>query len=387
MKRKPWGYGGDSISQRGRSWVLDFQHKGTRHKVTLGPLPNRSAAREVAQKIRGDIIKEGHGIAARPVPSLPLEKAAKLFTEWAQANRRPETAKRYAGALRPVLRHFAGKRLADVSPFALEGYKRARVEQGVRTGLNRELEALRNLYNRMVEWGKATDNPVRKVKRLKEPDGRTRWLAEEEIGRLLAACNPQVRRAVVTTLHTGLRRQELLGLTVGDLDFARRTLMVRAAYAKNGERRSIPINAVLTETLRPLIIGKAPDAPVFESRKGEPYRSLRTAFTTGCRKAGITDFRWHDLRHTYASHLVMAGVDLPTIKNLLGRKSIEMTLRYSHLSQDHKRQAQDRLAEKMGVGVPPDFTPPAEERSSVVAITSGKQSLAPVAQMDRARVS
>ncbi len=79
MKRKPWGYGGDSIYKRGRSWILDFQRRGRRHKVTLGPLPNRSAAREVAAKIRGEIIAQGHGIAARPAPSLSLEKAAKLL--------------------------------------------------------------------------------------------------------------------------------------------------------------------------------------------------------------------------------------------------------------------------------------------------------------------
>ncbi len=387
MKRKLGGYGGDAIYKRGRSWVLDFRYKGERHKITLGPLPNRSAAKEVATKRRGEIIAQGHGIASRPAPSLSLEKAAKLFTDWTRVNRRPETAKRYESALKPVLSYFAGKRLADISPFGLEAFKKRRVEEGVWTGLNRELEALRNLFNRMIAWGKATDNPVRKVKRLKEPEGRTRWLTVEEINRLLAACNPHVRPAVLTTLHTGLRRQELLGLKAGDLDFARRTVTVQAAYSKNGERRSIPMNVTLTQTLRPLIIGKASDAPVFQSRKGEPYRSLRTAFTTACKKAGITNCRWHDLRHTYASQLVMAGVDLPTVKELLGHKSIEMTLRYSHLSQDHKRQAVERLAEKIGVGFTPDFTPPSEERSSLIKLSIEKIRHAPVAQMDRARVS
>jgi len=383
MRRKPWGNGGDSIYKRGRSWVLDFQHKGTRHKVTLGPLPNRSSAREVATKIRGDIIKEGHGIAARPTPSLSLEKAAKLLIEWAKDNGRPKTARWYAIMLKPVLRHFAGKRLADISPFGLERYKAARlqeIKQGRGDGreptgraVNGELAVLRRLYNVMIEWGKFTaDNPVRKVKRLREREGRTRWLTLEEIEQLLAACNPHVRPAVLTTLHTGLRRQELLGLKVGDLDFARRTLTVQAAYAKNGERRSIPMNAPLTETLRPLIIGKTSDASIFDSRKGEPYRSLRTAFATACRKAGITDFRWHDLRHTYASHLVMAGVDLPTVKELLGHKSIEMTLRYSHLSQDHKRQAVDRLAEKIALGVPPNFSPQVDKAPVVVALSLRK---------------
>ena len=377
MKKKPWGHGGDSIYKRGRSWVLDFRYKGERHKITLGALPNRSAAKEVAAKRRGEIIAQGHGIAARPAPSLPLEKAAKLLVEWARGDGRPKTARRYEIVLKPVLRYFAGKRLADISPFALEGYKRERLEKGVKVGVNRELAALRKLYNQMIEWGKAVDNPVRKVKRLKEPEGRTRWLTVEEIGRLVAACNPYVRPAVVSTLNTGVRRQELLGLKVADLDFARRILTLQAAFTKNGERRSIPMNATLTETLRPLIIGKALDAAVFESRKGEPYRSLRTAFATACRKAGITDFRWHDLRHTYASHLVMAGVDLATVKELLGHKSIEMTLRYSHLSQDHKRQAVDRLAEKLALGVSPDFTPQSEKAPVVIALSSGKQSVRP----------
>ena len=93
MKGKPWCHGGDAIYKRGRSWLLDLCHKGKRHKITLGPLPNRSAAREVAAKIRGDIIKEGHGIASRPASSIPLEKAAKLLFEWAAAKRRPSPSR------------------------------------------------------------------------------------------------------------------------------------------------------------------------------------------------------------------------------------------------------------------------------------------------------
>jgi len=378
-KTKPWGRGGDAIFKRGRSWVLDFRHKGQRHKITLGPLPNRSAAREVAQTIRAGVIKEGHGIAARPAPSLTLDRAARLLIEWAKGDGRPKTARWYEGMLRPVLRHLGDKRLSDVSAFTLEKYKRARLEEVAQqrsgravTGqraVNAELSVLRRLYNMMITWNKAAANPVKGVKRFKEGEPRTRWLTGEEIGRLLANCNPRLKPAIVTALHTGLRCGELLSLRAGDVDLVRRTVTVRAAFSKNGESRSVPMNDALTQALRPLIIGKPSEAPVFESRKGEAYRSLRTAFATACRKAGITDFRWHDLRHTYASHLVMAGVDLPTVKELLGHKSFGMTLRYSHLSQDHKRQAVDRLAEKIGVGVPPDFPPQAEKLTQVIAIS------------------
>jgi integrase len=96
---------------------------------------------------------------------------------------------------------------------------------------------------------------------------------------------------------------------------------------------------------------------VFCNRHGRPYRSYRTAFESAVRKAGIEDFTFHDLRHTFASRLVMAGVDLPTVKELLGHKDITMTLRYAHLSSDHK-QAAVRKLEQFTVKVPTNFTTP-----------------------------
>ncbi len=82
---------------------------------------------------------------------------------------------------------------------------------------------------------------------------------------------------------------------------------------------------------------------VFCNKDGKPYGSVKKSFSTACGKAGIIDFRWHDLRHTFASQLVMSGVDLNTVRELLGHKSLTMTLRYSHLSPDHKQRAVDTL--------------------------------------------
>jgi integrase len=139
-------------------------------------------------------------------------------------------------------------------------------------------------------------------------------------------------------------------LTWADVDFRRQTITVRAAYVKNGEARSVPMTVVLTETLKASRINAAPTAPVFLTRKGKPYRDISTAFGTALRRAVITDFTFHDLRHTFASRLVMGGVDLTTVKELMGHKHIAMTLRYAHLAPGHKRSAiavLDRLAEKV----------------------------------------
>ena len=134
---------------------------------------------------------------------------------------------------------------------------------------------------------------------------------------------------------------ELISLTWEDVDFDRRTVTVKAGYAKNGESRSVPINELLKRTLEEVRIS---DGAVFRSRTGQPYRSVRTAFMTAVKRAEIVDFTFHDLRHTFASRLVMGGVDLTTVKELMGHKEITMTLRYAHLSDDHKQRAVEILS-------------------------------------------
>ena len=99
------------------------------------------------------------------------------------------------------------------------------------------------------------------------------------------------------------------------------------------------MNDVLTDTLHTSRMDVGTSDHVFCSRQGTPYRSFRTAFERAVRMAGIENFTFHDLRHTFASRLVMAGVDLPTVQELMGHKDISMTLRYTHLSSDYKQRA------------------------------------------------
>ena len=204
------------------------------------------------------------------------------------------------------------KRLADISPFDLERYRRQRKQLGrEEVTINRELAFLRNLYTMAIAWGKATENPVKKVRFARENNGRIRFLTLEEEERLLGSCGGQLKPLVITALHTGFRKSELLSLTWEDVDFKRRSIAVKAAYAKNGENRSIPMNDLLTTTLEEVRITSATMGSVFRNRDGAPYRSFRTAFERAVQKAHIPDFTFHDLRHTFASRLVMAGVDLP----------------------------------------------------------------------------
>lgn len=188
-----------------------------------------------------------------------------------------------------------------------------------------------------IAWGEANENPMQKVRFARENNQRIRFLSVDEEERLLPACNNWLRPLVITALNTGFRRSEFLSLTWEDIDFERRAVEVQASYAKNGERRSISMNDLLHRTLEEVRI-KSP-GPVFPNRKVTQYRNFRTPFNNALWKAEISNFTFHDLRHTFASRPVMSGIDLPTVKELMGHKDITMTLRYTHLSSDHKQNA------------------------------------------------
>ena len=146
-------------------------------------------------------------------------------------------------------------------------------------------------------------------------------------------------------INTGLRKGEMQNLKWHDVDYRQRLIGVHDT--KNGESRYIPINQVAKNIL--LSTPKHPESPyVFCKRTNGKTYNFRKGFETALKKADIKNFRWHDLRHTFASHLIMAGVDLNTVRELLGHKSLDMTLRYAHLSQDHKNRAVQALEAKLG---------------------------------------
>jgi integrase len=327
-----------SLYQRGKSWYYDFYSRGERYTGCIGPV-SRTVAKEVLAKKKAEVF-EGRYVTRSTKGSPVFEEVAEDYLQYYRANRRPRSAQRHELAFKALTPFFGGKRLADIHPFMVERYKHMRKDAGRKEAtVNRELAALKNLFTMAITWGKASQNPVTQVRLFREENGRIRVVTDEEEARLLAACSPTLRPVVITALHTGLRKSELLSLTWQDVDFQRRTITVDAAYAKNGETRSVPMTATVTTTLRALRGAEAPNAAVFVTYRGTPYRNLRKVFLDACRRAGITGLTLHDLRHTFASRLVMASVDLPTVQAFMGHKTIQMTLRYTHLAPDHKRAA------------------------------------------------
>jgi integrase len=196
------------------------------------------------------------------------------------------------------------------------------------------------MYTKAIEWGYVKTNPAKGIKRLKEPPGRLRYLKPEEIKRLLEACNGYLRAIVITALNTGMRKAEILNLRWSDVDLKNRKITI--VNTKNNESRVIPINQTLYQELLRLF-EKSQGEYVFANRDGRPFGDIKRGFSSALKKAKIEDFRFHDLRHTFGSYLVMEGVNLKTVQQVMGHKDIRLTLRYSHLSPEYVQEAVERL--------------------------------------------
>ena len=178
-----------------------------------------------------------------------------------------------------------------------------------------------------------------------EGAGRTRHLTQKEADRLLTACNPDFRVVVLVALHTGFRKSELQSLKWLNVDLINRSITVESCYSKNGRARAVPMTKDVFKVLKQLQSerDRSPEDFVLINRYGKPWSSWRTAFVNAVERAGLKDFRFHDLRHCYGSWLAMNGTTDTARMELMGHLTHKMTVRYSHLSMDHKRQEVARL--------------------------------------------
>lgn len=260
--------------------------------------------------------------------------------------------------------------LADVTPAKIaETRDKMLTEQTPNTGVlrtpatvNRYMAALSHVFTLAVnEWGWLEDSPMRKVKKLKEPRGRIRFLSEDETidgvlvegerTRLLRACkaspNPYLYPAVVLALSTGMRQGEIMGLSwpVVDLKQGRITLY----ETKNGEIRVVPVAGHALELLKAHAKIRPIDTPLLfpgKVKRDKPM-DLNAPWKAALKAAEITDFRFHDLRHSAASYLAMNGASLAEIAETLGHKTLAMVKRYSHLSEAHNAAVISKLDERI----------------------------------------
>jgi len=323
--------------ERGQVWYIDYSFNGRRYRKAVGTSKRMA---ELALKNIEVKIAKGEFLGVQEEKRMTFDELGTEYLRFSKANKRPQVYRRDRVMINNLLKVFSGKEINDISVHDLEQYKMQRKNAVTVSTVNRELTCIKHMYNKAVEWEFTRYNQLKSVKRFKEPPGRLRYLSEDEIEQLVQQCTDHLKPIVVMALNTGMRKSEILNLSWNNVDMESKVITIRRS--KNNETRIVPINDTLYEMLETLKNDNNGQV-VFVNKNGKSLTDIRHSFRNALKKAGIEDFRFHDLRHTFASQLVMAGVDIRTVQELMGHKDIRMTMRYSHLSDAHLKEAVNHL--------------------------------------------
>ncbi|RAP34648.1 recombinase [Legionella quinlivanii] len=283
-------------------------------------------------------------------------------------------------ALNRCFNKLYSKPLNEITPALLEQWRVKRLNEGTaQATVNRNITTLKSVITKATEWGFLKENALRNLKQFKvDRSPKVRYLSVEEETRLRQALQdreallrhkresgnqwrkirgytlyPELGEGefcdylmpmVLLSINTGLRRGELFNLTWDMIDLSAKSIFIDGGITKNSSSRFIPLNDEAYSILKQLYQNKAADSTlIFPSKGNQPFNHVKRSWASLLEQANISQFRWHDLRHHFASKLVMAGVDLNTVRELLGHSDIKMTLRYAHLAPEYKISAVNKI--------------------------------------------
>ena len=333
------------VGTNGTAYGIDYRAGGKKHREIIGPLLGEAQEKLAEKKA---LVKKGTVLSASEKRRITFEKLKEKYCELQKGERSFEISKKHF--VNAVSDFFKDRRLFQIAPWDIEQFKKQRKEAPVRGGkirsdvsVNRELEVLRHMLNKAVEWGMLGENPFTRFRDpifFEERNDRVRFLEEDEIKRLLDASPLYLANLIKGAIFTGLRKGDLFNLKWSDVNLERGFLN----YREQKKREKLGFKYLNGDMIGLLMeIPKGESDFIFLGPDGRPLRDIKRSFHTALKKAGIKDFRWHDLRHTSASHLLMRGASMKAVQEHLGHTTIAMTQRYSHLSRDFQKEEVNRL--------------------------------------------
>ncbi len=381
----------NAIKVQEKDFYIEYYVKGRKCREHIGS--SKSLAETVLQK-RKVQMAEGKFLDKKEEVRIRFEDFADEYFELhCKVNNKKSFNTADKHNIKVLKAFFGGLCLDEITAHKVQTFKSERVKAFrtlsdgstkliTPTTVNRQLTCLKSMFNKAIAWGRFfSPNPVKGIKLFKENNARLRFLEKEEITKLIANSNPPIKAIIIVAVNTGMRKGEIMGLKWRDIDFKRG--IIHLYNTKNGEKRQLPMNETVINAL--IGVRKHPESElIFTKSTGESYGDFKKSFFTACNNSGIKNFRFHDLRHTFASQLVMNGIDLNTVRELLGHKTIQMTLRYSHLSPSFKKEAVETLNKRIdtNTGTNGKIDVEAEFKNIVSTLNSNKlQNCAGLAQL------
>jgi integrase len=240
--------------------------------------------------------------------------------------------------LAQLQRYFGNPMLTDITPLRVEGYQQARATEVSPATVNRELALLKHMLNLSERWGlHQGPNPVRFVRFLREDNYQFRTLSHDEERALLEHCPAYLQDMVLFAINTGLRCGDVFDLKWEEVDLENKRLNL--IMGKTRRPLEVPLNEVACSTLTAWAGIKKCPYVFYNLATGDRFRDLKAGLNKAVRETGLENVTWHTFRHTFASRLTRNGVDLVTVKELLGHSTITVTMRYAHTNREMKERA------------------------------------------------
>ena len=362
------------------TWAIRYRHNGHWVQKSIGP--DRKMAVDALATAQVALLQEKH-LGVRAIAPMTFEEFKSTVKRLLEARLVPKSVACEMGRYGVLERHFGDQALCDVGPADIEDFLSAlqttprnghRKGNKPQTG-NRYIALLNRVFKEAVDRGFARENPVSRVRRVREETRAVPYLDEADLARIVAAAKPWLRPLILLAVDSGLRRGELLALQWRDIDLNRAVLVVR--HSKSKRPREIPLTDRARAILGDLRAARGPvpllaEDPVFADLAGRHQNwgplSVSLGFRKAAKKAGFNDLRFHDLRHAFCSRLAQLGVPLSTVALLAGHSSLTVTNRYArHVPKDATREAIARLAQSVSAAVP---TIPVPAPASAVPATA-----------------
>ena len=325
-------------------WVRCTTPSGKRVRRSTGTADKRQA-QEFHDRLKAELWK------VQKLGEKPRRQWEEAVVRWLKEKAHKASIADDKMHLRWLDQHLRGKELAAITRDVIDQVTDARLAEDVCNGtVNRLLQVLRAVLRKAErEWGWIERAPY--VRLLPEPKRRVRWLTREEADRLLAELPEHLEAMARFSLATGLRQRNVADLEWSQVDLGRRSAWIHPDQAKARRAIAVPLNAEAMLVLRRQE-GKHPRC-VFVYR-GRPIRQVNTkAWKAALKRAGIENFRWHDLRHTWASWHIQAGTPMNVLQELGGWETVEMVRKYAHLGCDHLAEHAERIARPRAVSASP----------------------------------
>lgn len=334
-----------TIFKRRNKWGINYidPHGNQMRKIVS---PYKETALRILKKIETEIVEGKYlDIKTKVEKDILFKEFAQKYLEIYVALENKNVRKQ-RNLINGLVKHFKGKYLGQIDTFMVRQYLSKRLKSVRPASVNRDYSMLKSMFNRAIEWGMFSSvNPTNTIKKLPENNERTRWLTESEQEILLSNCKGITKVIVLIALKTGLRWSEITSLkweqapNSNYVDFNNKMIFVHESLAKSKKSRCIPLCDSVITALREIPRQPQTGYIFWNPKKEQRMRTIRRSFDTALKKAGIEDFKFHDLRHTFASQLVRNGVDLFVVQKLLGHANPKMTQRYAHLQQEQLRDA------------------------------------------------